>query len=637
MALDPQISLAVRPVDITAQPVSPLQQYGQLLNLQNLMQQSQLFPLELQTRQLGLEQQRLAYQQALGLANLFKPGADTTQVPAAPGVSPANLGTLFAPIAPPQQPGTVTGYPLTGGLGLPGATLQPLLPDVTPPTAPAAAPPSPATTPVTPAAAPTAVPAFPSGGIPGLPSWQRMLEVGGASAFPWIKNINEAHKSQLEIEAKQLENAQGESKDMVRISNGMIDNESKNRLLPEAARKGYITWPEARQFTDMDVNDPRFQARKESWGQQALTYDQSVDLGIKRNKELRDQSEETRKWVEFTDKQHLQEIKDLQEKVKAMNDPSQFADAIASSPYLKGLYGNLVGRNLDEIKLWTGAGKPGETVPKPGSVVQQETGIAVAKAGGEATARIAAEDAPYVNRANDVQSGKVRWDQLPPQEQEHVGRILASRGYTQGYTTKLTDTESNKLVTLEDGLTAVQDMRKELTGPKRFMTGPWSDTLREIPVLGAKWEGLQGKMSMIQATVGDLIKGGVLRSSDQAAYERMFPKMTDDPWTVREKLGNLETKLTGDLARYKDNLHAQSRFLPGDTPPATPPVGGGAAPVPKPPVQTIEKTGTAGPRVTGPFKLAPTGKIMVTSPEGKDYWMDADKWPQAQTQGFTRK
>jgi hypothetical protein len=407
--------------------------------------------------------------------------------------------------------------------------------------------------------------------------------------------------------------------------------------LVDAARSGYITWPEARQFYDMDVNDPRFQARKESWGQQALTYDQSVDLALKRNDDQRKQNEDMRKWVEFTDNQHKEEQRQFVEKVKSMDDASQLPAAL-NTPYLKSLYGGLVGQSLDDIKIATGAGKAGETVPKPQPVAKQETAQAIARAGGEATARIAAEDAPYVNRANDVKNGKVRMDQLSPQEQEHVGRILAAQGVTPAYTTKLTDTESNRLTNLQNGITAVHDLRKELTGPKRFMTGPWADAIREIPVLGAKWEGLQAKMGILQATLGDLVKGGVLRPADKDIYEKMFPQMTDDPWTVREKLGNLETKFSGDLARYKETLRAQSRFIPGETPPAPAAGAGGAAAPAEPQYQTIEKTGAPGPRVTGPFKIAPLpGKILVTSKEGQDYWMDADKWPQAEKQGFTRK
>ena len=668
MAIDPSISLDVRPPQFNVQIPQPLQQFGQVLNLQNLMQQQQLYPLELETKKLGLDQARLAYQQALGLANLFQnPGGDTTPAPVAPAVTPApaapappgtfmlGQGQSGAPVhsldGGANWANSITGTPYSGPrygeAAIPAAPLGAM--DITPPDAapPVSAPPvqpaaAPATTP--PAAASATAPALPSGGLPGLPSWQRMIQVGGASAFPWIKNINEAQKSQLDLESKQLELAQAHSKDAARILNGMTDNESKNRLLPEAAAKGYITSDEARQFYNMDFNDPRFQARKDSESQQALTYDQTVKMANERNQEMRAQNEEVRKWLQETDRQHGVERTDLQEKVKAMSDPSQFAAAL-NTPYLKSLYGGLVGKSLDDIKLWTGAGKPGETVPKPQSVVAQETGQAIAKAGGEATARTAAEDQPYQGIADLVKTGKLRWDQVPDDQKPHVGRLLSQQGSTPQFTKPLTDTESKGLNTLQNGLAAVTDLKNELSGPKRFMTGPWADTIREIPVLGAKWEGLQGKMGMLQATVGDLIKGGVLRASDQKVYESMFPNMTDDPWTVREKLGNLETKLTGDLARYKESLRGQSKFIPGETPPAAP-GGTSAAPAPAgPSYQTIEKTGAPGPRVTGTFTIgggaiaAPPGKIVVQAPAsrgGGKYYLDSDKWPQYQKQGFTR-
>lgn len=174
------------------------------------------------------------------------------------------------------------------------------------------------------------------------------------------------------------------------------------------------------------------------------------------------------------------------------------------------------------------------------------------------------------------------------------------------------------------------------------MAGPWAEQAKGIPIVGAKWQGLEQKMGILQSTVGDLVKGGVLRPADKDIYDKLFPQLTDDPWTVREKLANLETKLTRDLETYKTNLRAQSRYIPGDTPPAGP----GKAPAPTgPSYQTIEKTGTAGPRVTGTFTIGggaiapPPGKIVVVRPAalgGGQFYLDSNLWPEYQKRGFTR-
>lgn len=578
MALDPSIALGYRPPQVNVEVPHPLQQFGQILSLRNMMQQGQLFPLELQAKELALKQAQLAYQQDLGLANMFThPEAGTAPAP------------LVAPVTPTIPPSGLTGGPESVP-GLPNVGALPVLPPA--PSAAAAAP---------------AAPALPAGGIPGGLSWQKMIEVGGARAFPWIKNINEAQSAQLDREKKQLDLAKGQSEDMVRLANGMTTNEFKNKLLPEAVAKGYIPGDLARQYYAMDVNDPRFQAQKESWGQQALTYDKSVELGIKRNEEARNQSEEVRKWTEFHNKQFDQEVSDFKAKVGTLTDASQFGPLLAAgSDRLKTMFGRLVGQPLNDIKLWTGAGKPDETVPKPTAVTDAEAAAGAKKTAAETTSRIAAEDAQYVPLAKRFLNKEIRWDQLSSKEQDAVGRIITPPGSER--TTKLSDTESTHLTNMQTGLDQVRDLRKELTGAKFLMTGPWADILKDS-VVGAKWQGLQGRLGMLQATVGDLIKGGVLRAADQKIYQDMFPKLEDSPWTVREKLTNLENKLTNDLGRYKDSLRAQSRFIPGETPPATP-AGAGAAPAAsQPQYQTIEKTGVAGPKVTGTFRIGSSGEV----------------------------
>src|SRR5215831_10509029 len=148
MALDPRISLAVQPAEITAQPMSPYQLIGGALSLQNLMTQGQMGQLQLEQAQQFWQQQQAVNQELARQFSAHQPAvtmAPAIAPPVAPSAATPTLGTLFAPttpaitptttapLAPPPQPAAVTGYPMTmtGGLGLPGGTLQPLLPDFT--------------------------------------------------------------------------------------------------------------------------------------------------------------------------------------------------------------------------------------------------------------------------------------------------------------------------------------------------------------------------------------------------------------------------------------------------------------------------------------------------------------------------
>ena len=63
MAIDPRIALMGTPPQITVQPISPLQQYGQMLSLRDMMQQGQVRDLQMQQGQLGLQQSQMQLEQ----------------------------------------------------------------------------------------------------------------------------------------------------------------------------------------------------------------------------------------------------------------------------------------------------------------------------------------------------------------------------------------------------------------------------------------------------------------------------------------------------------------------------------------------------------------------------------------------
>jgi len=92
MALDPSISLGVRPPDIQIQ--SPMQAIGQALTLRNLMAQGQMQQMQMQQEQLQLDQaQRLAQQRRDFGAYLQSKAAPQTPA-GTPGTAAAPAGEL---------------------------------------------------------------------------------------------------------------------------------------------------------------------------------------------------------------------------------------------------------------------------------------------------------------------------------------------------------------------------------------------------------------------------------------------------------------------------------------------------------------------------------------------------------------
>ena len=210
MALDPSISLEVRTPQFNIPIPQPLQQYGQVLNLQNLMQQQQLFPLELQARQLALQQQQLAVQRQQNVADYFN-----SLYSQKPSGTPALTQTV-APVQPQVQPVTppepqffsvsptlgVAGVPTQSSIaGVPDNTLG--TPQLTPAPAPApvAAPvPAPAVT-----QAPLTIPlaGASSGGFPNVDFGKLyQLDPTGATA----KMVMDQEKDFYETQGKRLDN-----------------------------------------------------------------------------------------------------------------------------------------------------------------------------------------------------------------------------------------------------------------------------------------------------------------------------------------------------------------------------------------------------------------------------------------------
>lgn len=103
MALDPAISLQVRPPQFNVEIPQPLQQFGQVLTLQDLMTRGQMNRLALQQQQIEMKERQ---DYANALANAYRNGPATTTTPF---VQP------IAPITPPvpQTPNLDLGLPTT--------------------------------------------------------------------------------------------------------------------------------------------------------------------------------------------------------------------------------------------------------------------------------------------------------------------------------------------------------------------------------------------------------------------------------------------------------------------------------------------------------------------------------------------
>ena len=179
MAIDPSISLAVRPPVIPPLQIqTPLEKFAKILSLRNLMTQGQLGQLGLQTKQLELEQLQREREQQERIAKLFAgpgPAAAAPPLQTAPAIAPVTPTvppetTPYIPVAP-YTPVTAPGAPL-------GTLMTPQAPAVTP-TAPAAPVPGRA-----PSAAAVSIP----DPYAGLPSDAEIIRQGGTAGFAIAKN-----------------------------------------------------------------------------------------------------------------------------------------------------------------------------------------------------------------------------------------------------------------------------------------------------------------------------------------------------------------------------------------------------------------------------------------------------------------
>ena len=249
MALDPSISLAVRPPDIPPlQIVNPVQQFGQILSLRNLMTQGQSGQLELQSQALKLQQMQREMHEQQDYANFLKQSLNPG------GTAPAGTPALGGA----QQAGAIAPQPQAGGgpfdtsmiapdFRLQGQSLNTLM------TPPAAAPA------VAPAAPPTTAPApvAQDGGSLALPGG---LNAGQFIArFPLtgaerLKQMFGLQQTQAEASIKQHQSNFETADYLGRMATAVRDSKDPpaqfKASIMDAVGKGYLPAPVGRQMID---------------------------------------------------------------------------------------------------------------------------------------------------------------------------------------------------------------------------------------------------------------------------------------------------------------------------------------------------------------------------------------------------
>src|SRR5262245_62068286 len=274
MAIDPSISLGYRPPQFQMPEIqTPLERYAKVLSLQNLMRQGQLGDIQLQTGRLNLEQLQLEARQQAELTQHIQNEIRKQQQPQGAVTPPQTM------LAPPQQPGTLTGAtqfaPVQQPLDQTGSPLIGYNPITGTIPAPPAAP-APVTAPPTPA--PAAAP--PAGGlgvqqVPGLANLGPSFNYGEIARFgkPGMQFIDQHSKAVdaiLKNEDAKAKIIQDNNNRLSSLAQGIVDETTKNSAIATAFYEKRIT-PEQRDYLlAKRWDDPIFK----SFIQKALKSDQ---------------------------------------------------------------------------------------------------------------------------------------------------------------------------------------------------------------------------------------------------------------------------------------------------------------------------------------------------------------------------
>jgi hypothetical protein len=564
MAIDPSISLGFRPPQIAPLEIqTPLERFGKILTLQNLMRQGEM-------GQLQLEQARTAAEQQKSLAKLMQ-DYYTGQQPTAAPVQP--------PIAPPAGayvPGQLGASP---GLESLGRTQPPIAPPVS--------------------AGDTTLGGLPQSRLSGLPSDADILRVApGPVGLNWIKTTREMRKADLEEQLAQLNLHKGQSKEMSDKATTIIDNETKNRVLAEAGRNGWIPWEQVRQFSERDFNDPVFQSQLKEWQTQTLGYDKTVDLRIKQAKEARDA-------LEGQDKQQQREYDQAVQDVYTLNNVQDIPGFIQrQGPYAQAFLGRIA----------AGAKDLKDFQERVLNAVNAEK-IAVSAATGLATEQTkqALKDKRLSQIRDQVVANPKIWNTLDPETQKDI-RPLMPPSLLPELGKALSEKEIDTLQQQGSALNLLTQMRQGVTDNKNLFG--WAEGLKANIPWDVEHKKAQTILKLGDQVIGKMLEGGVLRKEDENKYRDMLPQLTDPYDVATHKMDVFERNVQEQYQRYRQTLKETGRQLPETVTTPKPPAGT------KPSYQTIERieAGTTPPQRIEPDTVKPSERTasgaVVAAPPG---------------------
>jgi hypothetical protein len=622
--IDPSIALSYRPPNLATMPnlqiQTPLEGLARVVSLRNLMQEGQLKGLQLQQLKLQIE----------GAQNLAKLYAGMDLDGGAGGGAPALTGPLSGeptspqpatvPLSPAAPAGpTAYGMPVTpSGLGVTAGLDQYLTP---PPAAPVTTDAGPTPAAITPAAAPGVLPGTPPAGLfapppesrtPNLGAFVRADPLGGVAAY---EQMMKARKEMYDEADKRLTLRKSESENLANTINGVTDEESLQRNLPQMVRSGALSGAQADYIKRLGYDSPWVQRWLKEKQIQSITYDKTVDLAIKQFAENR-----------------AQELHPLT-KSKAMTD-AEAGEAKSSADSVGLLQGE------SEFPAWymkqgpTSQAKYGPIILNPNLTFAQK--VQAIQGGAGATARIAevgptkeaeyqAGIAPYQSLIQGIMSNQYKLQDQPEDIQKKITPELTRLGYgkatpgapaggqTGTFGKRASDAELEKLYSF-DRANAILDDTNEILGKKenQNMMGPFVGLNALANPTATDAKGLRDRLMMQQQQMKKFATDSALRGLTPETVDKLFPTILTNPKEAAVQMQSWRDLIAKEKAAYRQNLIDSGKILPETQQPAAAP---SPTPTKTPSPQTAPKPSPAGPPAIAPPKAGDT----IPGPGGKLY------------------
>jgi hypothetical protein len=419
---------------------------------------------------------------------------------------------------------------------------------------------------------------------PGKPE-PTVNDIYGALGPDGTKVVSE----QMAAEKEQLANQKSHAERLSNRANNILTEPTDFNYqlnIKQAIADGDLPADVGNQLLTQSITNPQTLAAVRSFRDSAMSAKDQQSFAFNALDNAHKLVEGAAKAGQAQQEQTQKELATASQTVGTITDKGQLPAWLSQQgPNAQKFYAGLIASNvpLDDIKntiqLGGVATKPGETMPLPASVQTQKVEQQAAQGLAAANAQILAKNLNNQQLAAEVLKNPNLYAQIPPEKQTEIAPLLAKQGFTQ-FTQKPTDTELKTLYDTQRNLKAVQDMKADFaTGKYDWITGPIMGHMKDLP-WGTEGKTLEAGLDELRSTVGDLVKGGTLRSSDLATYQKMFPNTTDPTPVIKNKLDLLEKRLSNDLGTYTQSLRSSGRAVPGEAPAA--PAAGQAQPSTQP-------------------------------------------------------